>query len=95
MDEFVAQVERGRDGQLVGVLYQNGRRVRVHAPGDARRAVPLANAPVPSEGDTDADDAQSVPVQHRRRRDPIVADQARRATGDLRIHVLQATDEWW
>ena len=29
VDKFVAQVERRRDGRVVGVLYQNGRRVQV------------------------------------------------------------------
>jgi hypothetical protein len=29
VDKFVAQVERRRDGRVVGVLYQNARRVQV------------------------------------------------------------------
>jgi hypothetical protein len=36
VDELVAQVERRRDGQLLGVLYRNGRRVQTRPVGSAR-----------------------------------------------------------
>ena len=36
MDELMARVERRRDGQLLGVLYRNGRRVQSRPVGSAR-----------------------------------------------------------
>ncbi|HYN72347.1 MAG TPA: hypothetical protein VES60_07570 [Nakamurella sp.] len=42
MDELVAQVERRQDGQLLGVLYRNGRRVQARPVGSAREGRRLA-----------------------------------------------------
>ena len=36
MDELLARVERRRDGQLLGVLYRNGRQVQTRPVGSAR-----------------------------------------------------------
>jgi len=92
VDIFVANVERRRDAQMVGVLYRNGVRVMVHeasttgngGSGPSDHLCPTVRT---------ANDVPLVPVQHRPERDAIAAEQARHSNGDLLIHSLEKTDE--
>jgi len=80
VDVFLAQVERRSDGQLVGVLYQNGLRVRVHTSGIQPPGTHRANDSLGGAEQTAKKKAvPAVAVQHRCDRDPIAADQAQQS----------------
>ena len=85
MDVFAANVERRRDGQMVGVLYRNGARVEVRPAGTTPNDPLCAIEQTPNDG-------QPAAVQHRRDRDPVAVEQARFSADDLLIHAPPSAD---
>jgi len=85
VDVFAANVERRRDGQMVGVLYRNGARVEVRPAGTTPNDPLCAIEQTPNDG-------QPAAVQHRRDRDPVAVEQTRFSADDLLIHAPPSAD---